>query len=208
MCEVLCNQSNVVFLFYPGRPLCGWQCSHCPPVWVVKELGSSRSLGSVSISTVIAPQFQPNQDSAAALTSGRGPGSCGTVSLGCRMARSSWLHAFVGNVRRSWRFLKWPEGLSMRQEAHVYKITKKKKKSRHTASSLLFTLLHCNPTDVKLQARMLLKWWRCDGLSPCGFSVFHEGLCFPLAELELFTANLTMTKQSMRACSWIQEPCK
>lgn len=34
-----------------------------------------------SISTVIAPQSQPNRDSAAALTSGSGPGSCWTVEF-------------------------------------------------------------------------------------------------------------------------------
>lgn len=101
-----------------------------------------------SISTVIAPQSQPNRDSAAALTSGSGPGSCFTFPS--HMARSCWLHAFVSKVRRSWgRFLKWPKGLHIRQEARVYVYkTGLSGWPSHNQQTLclLFTLLHCNLT--------------------------------------------------------------
>lgn len=131
---------------------------------------------SVSISTVITPQFQPNHDSAAALTSGRGSGSCGTVSL---LARSSWLHEFVGNVRRSWRFLKWPEGLSMRQEAHVYKIAKKKNQDT-------LPLASCLPSCTAIQQMLSYRpgcYWNDGGVIdylPTDSPFFMRVFAFPL----------------------------
>lgn len=101
---------------------------------------------SVSISTVIAPQFQPNQDSAAALTGGRGSGSCGTVSHG-PVQLAAWIcwqcKAELKVSEVTWGTINEARGSCLQH----YK--KKKKKSRHTASSLLFTLLHCNPTSYR-----------------------------------------------------------
>lgn len=111
--------------------------------------------------------------------------------------------------------MKWPKGLDTRQEAGVFVFTNRSGWPSHNQQTLassclcfLFTLLHCNQTFIffsffhKLQARILLKWWRRNWLSSYGFSIFViqssiEALfCFPFAELELFIASLKMTKRS------------
>lgn len=80
---------------------------------------------SVPISTVIAPQSQPIQDSAAALTCGRGPGLyVGLLSFTFKSHDMVLLAACIrkqGKAElRKVSEQKWPKGLDMRQKARVY----------------------------------------------------------------------------------------
>lgn len=204
-----------------GRHLCYCHNLASPSGEWVRVPKVTSNCSSVSISTVISPQSQPFQDSAAASTCGRGPGLVvglfefhflGHVTWSC------WLPALVSKVWQSWgRFLKWSDrGDSTRGRRLVFMFTKQVSVVDHliiNRHSLPLASASCLPSCTairlvfnKLQARMLLKWWRRNWLSPYGFSIFVISIlywgsfCFPLAELELFMASLKMAKQSMRAC--------
>jgi len=78
--------------------------------------------------------------------------------------------------------VKWPKGLDTRQEAGVFVFTNRSGWPSHNqqtlAASCLCTLIYplALQSDFfflhKLQARILLKWWRRNWLSSYGFSIF------------------------------------
>lgn len=115
--NAVCNQSNVFAVFFSPLPfLVGMViiASSTLLAQVVNELRVpwvTSNCSSVPISTVIAPQSLLIQDSAAALTCGRGPDLDLRLSFTLylrHMSWSCWLHAFVSKVRQSCRkFLKW-----------------------------------------------------------------------------------------------------
>lgn len=180
---------------------------------VVNEFWASwvtSNCSSVPISTVIAPQSLPVQDSAAVSTCGRGP------DLDLRLSFTLYFKAYVlvllavrickqGKAELQEVFVKWPRGLETRQEAGVFVFTKRSGWPSHNQQTLasfclcfLFTLLHCNQTffppffisyrpEYYWNDGGVIDYLPMDSL----FLWFQSSIeafffCFPFAELELF----------------------
>lgn len=134
MYEMLCVTKAMFSLYFFPSFLVGMVviASSTLLALVVNELRVpwvTSNCSSLPISTVIAPQSLPIQDSAAALTCGRGPDLDLRLSFTLylrHMSWSCWLHAFVSKVMAELQEVsevKWPKGLNMRQEAGVFVFT-------------------------------------------------------------------------------------